>query len=77
MAVGGHVRDAGLVHLPRPGRRDVSAGELDLSGGRVAEADHRLDQLVLAVARDARDAEDLAARISRSTPRTAGLPRSS
>ena len=33
---------------------------VDLAAGRLAQADDRLDELVLAVARDAGDAEDLA-----------------
>ena len=39
---------------------DVLAVERDLAAGRLAQPDDRLDELVLAVAGDAGDAEDLA-----------------
>ncbi len=41
--------------------RDVDAAERDAAGRRLAEPDERLDQLALAVALDAGDADDLAA----------------
>ena len=56
---GGHVPDAVLVDAPRLQAGDVRALERHGPAGRLAQPDDRLDQLVLAVAGDARDAEDL------------------
>src|SRR3954447_23108138 len=60
MAVGRNVRDARPVHLARTLPGDVAAVEVDGAGGRLAQADDRLHELVLAVARNAGDAQDLA-----------------
>ena len=48
---------------------DVGAVERDRPGVGLPQADDRLDELVLAVARDAGDPEDLAARLRDSFPR--------
>ena len=58
--VGRDVGDGGLVDLARGGAGDIAAPERDSASGCVAKPDDRLDELVLAVARDAGDAEDLA-----------------
>ncbi len=60
-AVLGHVRDAEPAHRAGAARGDRPAGDLDPPArGRERAADH-LGELALAVARDADDAEDLAA----------------
>ena len=75
VSVGGHERQAQLVDFAGAHRRHVVAFEQDLPAARAAQADDRLDQLVLAVASDARDTEDLAradveARQDNSRPRS-------
>ena len=60
MPVGGDVRDSVGIHRADRLAGDVGATEGDLAAGRPAQPDEGLDQLVLPVARDARDAEDLA-----------------
>ncbi len=60
VAVGWHVRHARLVHVPGGASGHVLRPQEDLAGGRPAEPDDRLDELVLTVASDPGDAEDLA-----------------
>ena len=61
MAVGRDVADAGLVHRRAAGWPVTSVPpSVTVPDGRLAQADDRLDELVLAVAGDAGDAEDLA-----------------
>ncbi len=60
VAIGRHVGDPRLVHRPRAVRRHVVAGQLDPAACDLAQPDDRLDELVLPVARDAGDPEDLA-----------------
>ena len=61
LAVAGDVGHAALVQLPR-GPMPVTSRRRarDRPAGRLAQAGERLDELVLAVAGDAGDAEDLA-----------------
>src|SRR5206468_3499430 len=56
----GHERQAQLVNFAWAHRRHVVTFQQDLPAARAAQADDRLDQLVLAVAGDARYAEYLA-----------------
>src|SRR5712691_4149780 len=60
MAVAGDERHPVLLEIPRTGSGDVVTAEGDAAARRLAEAGERLDELLLAVARDAGDAEDLA-----------------
>ena len=78
MAVGRHVGDLCLVQLPRRVAGDVLAIERDRAGGRLAQPDDRLDQLVLAVPGHPGDPEDLAgADLEVDAPLTICWPRSS
>ena len=60
VAVAGHERDSRLVQLAGPGAGDVVAASVTEPRRRLAQAGEGVDQLVLAVARHARDAQDLA-----------------
>ena len=79
VAVLGDVADAGRRALPRtPAPRDVPAVDADRPAAPGAQAGDRLDQLALAVVVDAGDAPRSRRRApSRTSPRTAGRPRSS
>ena len=77
-AVLGDVADAVLEALPRAVLADVRAVEPDLAGGGLDQPEQRLDQLGLAVALDAGDAEDLAGPCaSNDTSLTTRWPRGS
>src|SRR3954468_7968892 len=60
MPVGGDVPDTVLVHLARSEAGDVGPAESDRATARLAEADDRLDELILTVPGHPRDPEDLA-----------------
>ena len=60
VAVARDVGEAGLVELPGAPAGHVGADHRDAPGARLAQAGEHLDQLVLAVAGDAGDAEGLA-----------------
>ena len=60
LAVARHERHAGPLEVARPRSGHLAAAKLDGAAHRLAQSGQGLDQLVLAVAGDAGDAEDLA-----------------
>ena len=62
VAVLGDVADAGLARAARVGAGDRLAADADVARRDVPQAGDRLDELALAVAVDARERDDLAAR---------------
>src|SRR3954467_13843576 len=60
MPVGGGGPDTVPLHLARSEAGDVGPAESDCATARLAEADDRLDELILAVPGPPRDPEDLA-----------------
>jgi hypothetical protein len=61
VAIGRDIGDTGLRDVPGALAGDIRALKTDRAGDRLAQADERFHQLILAVAGDAGDTEDLAA----------------